>query len=346
MIAPRRAKRIWVLAVAVGILSFQVHAQNVDNLSDSHAGYECGAALQATPSSAIQWLERGLWASHCYAFQARAVAIDDVGVRTLALSHRIQDGIRQQVVQYLDGPSVSIERRSPVGRLAWTEENSNGQLPSPARWAAHLEKMYTIELEDDARVAGRDAVKLIFEPLDQWRFSHEWWLDRDTGLLLKHVLNDQQGRVIETFQITQLQSPEKYTGIVRVDAPAVILSTPLQPPWHSTWLPDGFVAQPVAFAGDDVYQRVYSDGLATVSIFVEPLASDENTVLQEGVQQLGVSAVAIKYYITAEERWQLVAIGELPVSTLQRIVRSITFDSVQDQDQLKESTESRDETEH
>lgn len=327
MMVSQCAKRAWVLVTVVGTLSFQANAENTNSLSEanspsgSHTGYEC-AVEPESPSGATQWLERGLWASHCYEFQARAVAIDDVDVRTLALSHRIQDGIRQQVVQYLDGPSVSIERRSPVGRLAWTQEHSNGELPSPASWAAHLEKYYAIELEDNARVAGRNAVKLLFEPLDQWRFSHEWWLDHDTGLLLKHVLSDQQGRIIETFQITQLQSPQKYTGKVRGSTPSVILNTP----WHSTWLPDGFVAQPVTFAGDDVDQRVYSDGLATVSIFVEPLAPDETTALQEGVQQLGVSAVAIEHTLTAEGRWQLVAIGELPVSTLQRIVRSIIFD--------------------
>ncbi|OZT73945.1 MucB/RseB C-terminal domain-containing protein [Vreelandella boliviensis] len=325
MVGPRRTKRAWVLAVVVGTLSFQVQSENTNSPKGSHAGYECAGESETTPSSATQWLERSLWASHCYAFQARAVAIDNVDVRTLALSHRIQDGIRQQVVQYLDGPSVSIERRSPVGRLAWTQEHSNGELPSPASWAAHLEKYYAIELEDNARVAGRDAVKLIFEPLDQWRFSREWWLDRDTGLLLKHVLSDQQDRIIETFQITQLQSPQKYTGRVRESTPSVILNTP----WHTTWLPDGFVAQPVTFSGDDVHQRVYSDGLATVSIFVDPLASEETTVLQEGVKQLGVSAVAIEHAITAEGRWQLVAIGELPVSTLQRIVSSISFDLVE-----------------
>ena len=260
--------------------------------------------------------------SHCYAFQARAVAIDDVGVRTLALSHRIQDGIRQQVVQYLDGPSVSIERRSPVGRLAWTEQNSSGEFPSPAKWARHLEQLYTIELEENARVAGRDAVKLDFEPLDQWRFAHEWWIDRDTGLLLKQVLNDRHGRVIETFQITQLQSPEKYTGTIRANTPQVALATP----WFATWLPEGFVAQPFTALGDASHQRVYSDGLATLSIFVEPLESEGTTALQAGVQQLGVSAVAVEHYTTEQARWQLVAIGELPVDTLQRIVSLITFE--------------------
>lgn len=327
MMVSQRARRAWLLAIVVGTLPFKSHAENANSSLASHGGYECAVDSDETPSSATQWLERGLWASHCYAFQARAVAIDVVDVRTLALSHRIQDGIRQQVVQYLDGPSVSIERRSPVGRLAWTQEHSNGELPSPASWAAHLEKYYAIEFEDNARVAGRDAVKLIFEPLDQWRFSHEWWLDQETGLLLKHVLSDQQGRIIETFQITQLQSPQKYTGNVRGSTPSVIVNTP----WHSTWLPDGFVAQPVTFAGDDVDQRVYSDGLATVSIFVEPLAPEETTALQEGVKQLGVSAVAIEHTVNDEGRWQLVAIGELPASTLQRIVRSITFDPVEGQ---------------
>lgn len=322
MIALWRAKHVWVFVLAVGMLPFQAYAENAEGRSESHPGYECSGSTKATPNNAIQWLERSLWASHCYAFQARAVAIDAINVRTLALSHRIQDGIRQQVVQYLDGPSVSIERRSPVGRLAWTQENINGELPTPARWAAHLDQYYTVELEEDERVAGRDAVKLDFEPRDEWRFSHQWWLDRDTGLLLKHVLNDKQGRIIETFQITQLQSPQQYTGNVRVDAAKSVLSTP----WRVTWLPDGFVAQPATLAGDDGHQRLYSDGLATVSVFVEPLGEDETTVLREGVHQLGVSAVAVEHYATAEGRWQLVAIGEMPIATLQKIARSITFD--------------------
>ncbi|MGP9567633.1 MucB/RseB C-terminal domain-containing protein [Halomonas sp. AOP5-B2-8] len=319
VLMPLRVRHAWVLALSVGMFSLQVQAQSD---TQANSGYECADTLISTPSTGTEWLERGLWASHCYAFQARAVAIDAINVRTLALSHRIQDGIRQQVVQYLDGPSVSIERRSPVGRLAWTEDSGSGGFPSPARWAAHLEEYYQIDLEEDARVAGRDAVKLIFEPLDQWRFAHEWWLDRETGLLLKHVLIDQQGRIIETFQITQLQSPEQYTGNIRIDSPKVALSTS----WRTTWLPEGFVGQPVAFSGNDVQQRVYSDGLATVSIFVEPLEEDEADGLREGVQQVGVSAVAIEHYTTDEGRWQLIAIGEMPVTTLQRIARSITFD--------------------
>lgn len=310
----------WLGIVMMAVSMSAAHAQ-----AERTGGYECSTASPSEgPNNQIQWLERGLWASHCYAFQARAVAIDSVGVRTLALSHRIEEGVRQQVVQYLDGPSVSIERRSPVGSLAWTEDNNSDELPSPAKWAAHLEKYYTIGLEEDARVAGRDAIKLDFEPHDQWRFAHEWWLDRETGLLLKQVLNDSRGRVIETFQITQLQSPEKYSGQLRAAPPSVVSYTD----WQATWLPEGFVAQPITFSDSDIDQQVYSDGLSTVSVFVEPLSLESPTDLREGVQQLGVSAVAIEHYITDSGRWQLVAIGELPVATLQRIVSLITFEEV------------------
>lgn len=355
MMVPRRAKNAWILnayvLAAVVMLPVQAYAQDVSTSSPHQQGYQCAVSPSdaqndlvssgsedvapsstasttipgATPSNEMEWLQRGLWASHCYAFQARAVAIDSVGVRTLALSHRIKDGIRQQVVQYLDGPSVSIERRSPGGRLAWIDENSGTDHAPASRWASHLTQHYTLTLEDNARMAGRDAIKLMFEPLDQWRYAHQWWLDRDTGLLLKHVLIDQQGRVIETFQITQLQSPEIYAGTVLVDTLTDIPPTP----WSVRWLPGGFVDQPVPQSGDDSHQRVYSDGLATVSIFVEPLSSDTNATLQTGVQQLGVSTAVIDHYTSTEGRWQLVAVGELPVATLQRIARSITFDPPQ-----------------
>lgn len=325
ILVPWRHNWLGVVTMAVGMSAVHAQAERVD----ADGGYECSVAPSDQLNSQTQWLERGLWASHCYEFQARAVAIDSVGVRTLALSHRIEEGVRQQVVQYLDGPSVSIERRSPVGSLAWTEDNNDDELPSPAKWAAHLEKYYTITLEENARVAGRDAVKLDFEPHDQWRFAHEWWLDRETGLLLKQVLNDAQGRVIETFQITQLQSPEKYSGQLREAPPSVVSHTD----WQATWLPEGFVAQPITFSDSDIEQQVYSDGLSTVSVFVEPLLLEGPTDLREGVQQLGVSAVAIEHYTTDSGRWQLVAIGELPVATLQRIASLVAFEDADENDQ-------------
>lgn len=282
-----------------------------------------GASVE-TPRSPQQWLERSLQASHCYIFQARAVAINAIDVRTLALSHRIQEGVRQQVVQQLDGPSISVERRSRAGQLAWESGGEGGAFPSLQGWAEHTSQFYDISLEEGARVAGRDAVKLRFEPKDHQRYTHEWWLDNTTGLLLKHVLSDSSERILETFQVTQLNEPERYTGEIAVEAIPVVP----EPDWHAAWLPEGFVAQPVPSTDGKPHQRLYSDGLATVSIFAEPQGSAQapGQALKGGVHQIGVSSIAVEAYAQGDQRWQLVGIGELPPSMLQRIVHSVEFE--------------------
>lgn len=300
--------------VSVSLLPLQAYAQ-----SDTQ-DLCVDTSIAETPASVEQWLERSLQASHCYTFQARAVAINSIDVRTLALSHRIQDGIRQQVVQQLDGPSISVERRSRVGQLAWTANGQSNGFPSLKGWAKHTPQVYDISLEEGARVAGRDAVKLRFEPHDNQRYTHEWWLDNTSGLLLKHVLSDPSGRILETFQVTQLHEPERYEGQIVVNA----AQPASEPPWHVEWLPEGFVAQPVSSQGEEAHQRLYSDGLATVSIFAEPQAGTQN--LKSGVSQIGVSSIAVETHTQGDLQWQLVGIGEVPPSMLQRIVHSVAFD--------------------
>ncbi|WP_404374676.1 MucB/RseB C-terminal domain-containing protein [Vreelandella aquamarina] len=306
------------LALICGLLSASLSPNAVN--ADTPPAISCSeVAGQQAPSSTQAWLERSLVASHCYNFQARAVTIDALGVRTLALSHRIRNGVRQQVVQHLDGPSVSVERRSLAGNLAHFTPGNDGSVSASEAWASHVAKHYDISLQEEARVAGRDAVELRFSPLDQQRYQHTWWVDKETGLLLKHVMSDAEERVLETFQITQLHSPALYHGAI-----AERVTAALEPqPWRADWLPDGFVAQPPEPGQSLNDQQIYSDGLATVSVFAAPV---EQPLLNEGVHQLGVSAAAVALMSEGDQRWQLIGIGELPPDILQRIVQSVTIE--------------------
>lgn len=274
---------------------------------------------QSLPSNVEQWLVYSRYANHCYLFQARAVSIDPLGVRTLALSHRIRDGVRQQVVQHLDGPSISVERRSHAGRSAWFGASENASPSTPEAWAAHIADHYAISLENDSRVAGRSAVQLTFLPHDGKRYQHEWWVDKETGLLLKSVLSDSQDRVLETFQVTQLQSPEPYRGPISADSPPTVPDRG----WQVTWLPDGFLAQPVEGGVSEAEQQFFSDGLASLSVFASPVAQ---TALDPGIHTLGVSTVAVSFVNDGEQRWQLIGVGELPPSLLLRIVQSVELE--------------------
>ncbi|MCL7928804.1 MucB/RseB C-terminal domain-containing protein [Halomonas sp. ATCHA] len=277
----------------------------------------CEALEEQTPSNVQQWLTTSLWASHCYSFQARAVAIDANEIRTLALSHRIQDGVRQQVVQYLDGPSMSIERHARVGHWGWTNA-PDVETSVPAQWATHISRIYAVSLENDKRVAGREAVKITFEPRDADRYSHQWWLDVASGLVLKHVVRDTDGDILETFQVTQLQDPERFSGDVKIGRPG---SEP-NVDWQVTWLPKGFQLQPGVSRElpSGRAQKLYSDGLAAISVFVEPLSASS---LSPGVHKLGVSAVAVERSQSSGADRQVVAIGEVPPQVLRRVVRAV-----------------------
>ncbi|WP_244208565.1 MucB/RseB C-terminal domain-containing protein [Vreelandella andesensis] len=305
--------------MAIGLCVLSTSLLPLQLNADSYPSLSCTEAFdQSASTTAHEWLVSSVYAGHCFEFQARAVSIDTVGVRTLALSHRVRDGIRQQVVQQLDGPSVSVERRSIAGHLAWFPPSESGSASPAEAWADHVAGYYEISLEDKTRVAERDAVELRFSPIDNQRYHHAWWIDQATGILLKHVLSDTQGRVLETFQITQLQSPTAYSGDVPIPSDEKMLDQS----WQVAWLPDGFVEQPLE-PGQQSGQRVYSDGLAAVSVFVSPASQP---ALQEGLHQIGVSTAAVSLVDVGDQSWQLVGVGELPADLLQRIVQSVQFE--------------------
>ncbi|WP_230086243.1 MucB/RseB C-terminal domain-containing protein [Halomonas sp. 328] len=289
-------------------------------------GFDC-RVLDATPvpDTPAAWFERSLWANHCYLFEARAVRISGEGVRALALSHQVEDGLQREVAHYLDGPPQTYERLGRIGRGGWAEPGS--EVPaSPDAIMAHLDNFYRLRLAGDERVAGRDAQRLDIEPLDAMRYGQRLWLDRDTGLPLKQELLDVEGRVLETFQLTELERPRLYDGRVRLDA---LREAPPET-WRPGWLPPGYVAQPVvttsSLHGERVGHRVYSDGLSSLSLFVEPL-TDEHPRLAPGLHRLGISYAAVHHRELGGRPMQIVALGEVPPRVLLQVVERLRWQS-------------------
>ncbi|WP_244272283.1 MucB/RseB C-terminal domain-containing protein [Halomonas aestuarii] len=288
--------------------------------------FDCMALAELeTPETPRAWLERSLWANHCYTFQARAVRIGSDGVRSLALSHDVVEGVEREVARFLDGPPVVFERRGRIGRLSWSEDDSTPPA-SPAGVAEHLEGLYRLQLSGEERLANRNALRLDIEPLDGLRYGHRFWLDTATGLPLKQILLDEQGRVVETFQITQLHQPRLYQGSIDLDRHR----PPPDDPWHPTWLPEGFMPKPVKTRsprqGDDIGHRVYSDGLATLSLFVEPVTGTDQLI--PGLHRLGVSHAAVRHRELGGQLRQVVVMGELPPGVLIRVADSVEWQDV------------------
>ncbi|WP_110600062.1 MucB/RseB C-terminal domain-containing protein [Salinicola lusitanus] len=268
--------------------------------------------------------QRSLWASHCYNFQARAVRIGYDGVRTLSLIHRVEDGVETEIARFLDGPPVAVRKQGSVGQgssqtaLDFTAGVAPGALT--AQVAAHYQ-LQPMELE---RIAGRSAWRLDIEPQDAFRYGFRLWLDSETSLPLKREMIGVDGQILETFQITELQTPSLYPHTLRL-GPG---QSPGDSPWQAQWLPDGFTPQPIP--PDSPRQnaradhRMYSDGLTSISLFVEPLAGDRRPLLA-GIHRLGISYAAVRHVIHQGRPMQILVLGEAPAEVLARIASSVTW---------------------
>lgn len=302
----------------------QAEEENLATAWNGESGFDCRALLdRSTPGGAAEWFERSLWATHCYVFQARAVRISSGGVRTLALSHDIQEGVEREIARFLDGPPVIHERRGRIGRGGWSQDGE--RVPaSPTAIMAHLEEHYRLSLGGEERIAGRDTVRLDIEPLDSMRYGHRLWLDSRSALPLKQMLLDTNGRVLETFQMTELERPVLYEGNVALDE----LREPPSDPWQPGWLPPGYIAQPVTTSSSihdaNVGHRLFSDGLSSLSLFVEPL-DDNSPLLAPGMHRLGVSYAAVRHMELGDKPMQVVVMGEVPPDVLLRVVEQVEW---------------------
>jgi len=240
------------------------------------------------------------------------------------LTHGVEQGVETEVARFLDGPPVAVKKRGSVNRDATqgTQDFTAGIAPGALtrQITGHYE-FHPMELE---RIAGRSAWRLDIEPQDELRYGYRLWLDRETSLPLKREMIGLDGQILETFQITDLQAPTLYTGTLRLGPGK---RSP-EPPWHAPWLPAGFTMQPTPPDNPGQSARIehqlYSDGLASISLFVEPIVSDHRALLP-GLHRLGISYAAVRHVTHEGRPMQILVLGEAPAEVLARIATQVVW---------------------
>ena len=296
----------------------------------------------AVAQPARDWLERMSRAVDELNYTGTFVHVLDGTPETLHIVHRHADGQSGERILSLDGARREIVRQGarvqgifPDRRIVLFETRRDVSplataLPSNA---AELEPHYVIELGPTARVADRSVQLLEIKPRDEFRYGYVLWLDRETAMPLKSNLVDEQGNVVEEILFTDIEFP--------ADIPASALeptidttgfttqraseAKPLDAeiPWRAATVPGGFklsVATESQLAGSDtpVGHLVYSDGLATVSVFIEDPATEAD--VGEGFSTMGSTNV---YSLTLSSGQKATAIGEVPRQTVRTIASSL-----------------------
>jgi len=310
--------------------------------SDDSRNAEGRATPGAVAGGASAWLMKMNEAPRRLDYEGTFVYQRGTQLDAMRIVHKSEKGTVRERLVSLNGAAREIVRNEREVLCYLPDENSvvvehrkadARRFPSvlPER-LAELGTHYTFQLGGSERIAGRMAQQVVIQPRDAYRYGYRLWADRDTGLLLKTELLDHQGRALEQFMFTQLRLGAVPARALQPENPGkgwVWYREDRAPPaaparrWAAAQLPAGFklshqVMRRIPMRNKTVEHLVYSDGLATVSLFVEPLDPQDKPGMQ-GLSHMG----AVHAYSARVNGHQVTAVGEVPAETVAMVAKSV-----------------------
>ncbi|MCL6555642.1 MAG: MucB/RseB C-terminal domain-containing protein [Burkholderiales bacterium] len=303
-------------------------------------GFAFAAAGEDDAAAAFRWLQKMAQASHRLNYSGVFVYQRGDRVETSRIVHLVDETGEHAKLVSLDGQPRETYRINddilcllPDGQTAWLDKSRVRKLfpallPEPI---SELKESYSPRLGGISRVAGRETQVVILEPRDAYRYGHKFWADTETGLLLRAGMWSREGGMVDRFSFTQVSigTPIRRSEVrPRLAGRRIIQHSPADegdlasdPGWNVGSVPPGFkriyaVKRKLPGHEVPVNHIVYSDGLAAVSIFIEPAqGSVENTLTQRG---------ALHIYTRAVGEHEVKVLGEVPAATVRTIGDSIT----------------------
>jgi sigma-E factor negative regulatory protein RseB len=296
-----------------------------------------------------EWLMRMHEASRRRAYMGTLVVSSGGNTASSKIWH-ICDGEQQiERVESLTGVPRSTFRRndqvitfSPQTRVAVTEKRESlGLFPNLLKSAdTAIEQFYTARQTGSERVAGFEADVVQIEPRDKLRFAYRVWSEKKTGLVVKLQTLDVQGQVLDEVAFSELQldapvSMSKLSRMMantegyRVESPEQIKTTAAAEGWQLRSPVPGFkpmscLRRPAASGtagADSTLQWIFSDGLASVSLFIEGYESRRHG--PEGLMAMGATHTLARRWSDKTGEWWLTAVGEVPAQTLQAFAHGL-----------------------
>lgn len=302
-----------------------------------------------------EWLQKMNQALATRNYDGTFFHLSEGRVETMRIVHRVRAGRVIERLQSLDGSGREFVRNNGELTCYLPDQHTVLVEPRPDRgpflgslpqFGAGVDEFYRIESLPATRVLGRAARVISVNPKDQFRFGYRLWLDESTAMPLKTQLCDSRGRVIEQIFFARLDMPEnipdsELAPAVHTDGMRWVrqgaahdTASPTLSAFRASELPPGFRltvagAQTIGGASVPASHLVYSDGLATVSVFVEapqgaPTGADaaSNAPIEPPMQ--GLARVGSGFaFSTVVQGHQVTAVGEVPAQTVEFIAHSV-----------------------
>lgn len=275
-------------------------------------------------------------------------------VSSIRVVHKVVNGQQRERLVHMNGAPREILRKGeevvcivmPGDDLAVLEQSipSGPFARAFVREFERLGNTYSLAEMGEGRVAGRIAYRVSVAPRDLHRYGYRLWLDAENHLLLRSQLIDKDGRRLEEFLFSTisfgdavsdgaLQSSEmagsmishltlknpNVAQIVQADTPTK------RTDWRITWVPPGFEMASADIrrkpdSGGFVDSMIYSDGLATFSVFLEPMPARGAARM---TSRNGATLAVARGIMGSERSYLATLVGEIPEATGTKIIESI-----------------------
>ena len=236
-------------------------------------------------------------------------------------------------LQFLSRARLAAQRLDYAGTFIYQQ--------GPQVWTSRIVHLRVGDIcKEKLEILDGPPREIALVPIDAMRYGYRLWLEKSSGLLMRAQTLNEKGQVIEQIafttlaigNITRAQIKPAYpdTRGWRIDN---AMARPLDlSHWTAKWMPGGFrqihsvkrhMGEPIAGrpgSQKEVEQLVYSDGLAGISIFIEPWSAQQSRL---PMQQGALNMVGKRH----KEFW-LTIVGEVPMAAILQVADSIELTAI------------------
>jgi len=303
------------------------------------------AADTGAPQDGLVWLQKMAAASRQLNYSGTFVYRHASQSETSRIVHFVNAaGGEFEKLETLDGPAREVIRTNdqvvcylPESKTVLIEKRGKRRFPAllPDRLTGVTEN-YTVRVGGKDRVADHDCQVILLEPKDKLRYGRHFCAETVSGLPLRARTFNEKKEPLESFAFTELKIGGTFnrdrvksryaaksrdwkvdhsgypTGEVAADTG-----------WTLTQQPTGFkklteFKRSIAGRTVMVSHIVYSDGLAAVSVFIEPLPKAR---IARSLSHQG----AVNIYTRPVADHMVTVLGEAPATTVMQIANSLEY---------------------
>lgn len=306
-------------------------------------GVACSAQAASPGDDPFAWLQRAATAARVTSYAGTFVHTNGDRTSIFRITHTTVANEEHERIEPLDGPPHEIVRRNdemfcyfPDAKTVRLDRRITAPffpalLRSPPEAIA---ASYALKLGNTERILGHECRWIRLEPKDQLRFEQRLCSEVGSGLVLRAKTFNEQRQVVEQYTFTDLKMGSQVVRPAdvrsafearvrqwRADHPPREEARNADTGW-TVASPPGFqkiteLRRTMPGRSQPVSQIVLSDGLASLSVFVEPNVVPSRT--SEASSEDGTTT----FYVLPMGDQVVTVLGEVPLVTARQVGRSV-----------------------